>query len=63
MPAAEAAACRLEHDGRRLLVRAPRRVLDHLRAVRSDATRGETFLLAGAGRTHHAAQVELAPLE
>jgi hypothetical protein len=63
VPAAEAAACRLEPDGRRLLVRAPRRVLDHLRAVRSDAVRGETFLLAGAGRTHHAAQVELAPLE
>jgi hypothetical protein len=63
VPAAEAAACRLEFDGRRLLVRAPRRVLDHLRAVRSDAVRGETFLLAGAGRTHHAAQVELAPLE
>jgi hypothetical protein len=63
VPAAEAAAARLEYDGRRLLVRAPRRVLDHLRAVRSDAVRGETFLLAGAGRTHHAAQVELAPLE
>jgi hypothetical protein len=63
VPAAEAAACRLEQHGPRLLVRAPRRVLDHLRAVRSDAVRGETFLLAGAGRTHHAAQVELAPLE
>jgi hypothetical protein len=63
VPAAEAAAARLEYDGRRLLVRAPRRVLDHLRAVRSDAVRGETFLLAGAGRTHHAGQVELALLE
>lgn len=63
VPAAEAAVARVEHDGHRLLVRAPRRVLDHLRAVRSDAVRGETFLLAGSGRTHHAAQVELAPLE
>jgi hypothetical protein len=61
LPTAEVDACRLERAGHRLLVHAPARLLDHLRATRSDAIKQEAWLLAGSGRTRAAAQLELVP--
>jgi len=43
-------------------VRAPHRLIERLRAARSDAIKQEAWLLAGAGRTRTAAQLELLPL-
>jgi hypothetical protein len=59
LPAAEAEACTLERQGHRLRVMAPRRLVERLRAARSDVFKGEAWLLAGAGRLRTAAQVEL----
>src|SRR5262249_28239985 len=50
VPAPECEACRLEPAGAALVVRAPRRLVERLRAARSDAVKGEAWLLAGAGR-------------
>lgn len=55
----ERESCRLERVDHRLLVHAPPRVLERLRAARSDAVKQEAWLLAGAGRMHIAAQIEL----
>jgi hypothetical protein len=62
LPPAEVAACRLERANHRLLVYAPPRLIDRLRAARSDAIKHEAWLLAGEGRTRTAAQIELHPL-
>lgn len=62
LPPAEVAACRLERADHRLLVYAPPRLIDRLRAARSDAIKQEAWLLAGEGRTRTAAQIELHPL-
>jgi hypothetical protein len=62
LPPAEVAACRLERVDHRLLVHAPPRLIDRLRAARSDAVKQEAWLLAGEGRTRTAAQIELHPL-
>ena len=62
LPQAEVAACRLERADHRLLVYAPPRLIDRLRAARSDAVKQEAWLLAGEGRTRLAAQIELHPL-
>lgn len=62
LPPAEVAACRLEHVDHRLLVFAPLRLIERLRAARSDAVKQEAWLLAGEGRTRLAAQIELHPL-
>jgi hypothetical protein len=59
LPVGEAAACRLERADHRLLVHAPRPFVERLRAIRSDALKGETWLLAGGGRTQAAALVEI----
>jgi hypothetical protein len=59
---ADVAACRLERVDHRLLVHAPLRLIDRLRAARSDAVKQEAWLLAGEGRTRTAAQIELHPL-
>jgi hypothetical protein len=59
LPPAEAEACRLERSGHRLLVRAPQRLIERLKSVRSDAMKNETWLLAGSGRSRAAAQVEV----
>jgi hypothetical protein len=48
IPVGEAEACKLELSGHRLLVRAPGRLIDRLRASRSDALKGEAWLLAGS---------------
>jgi hypothetical protein len=55
-------ACRLERVDYRLRVHAPHRLIERLRAARSDAIKQEAWLLAGAGRTRTAAQLELLPL-
>jgi hypothetical protein len=59
LPQSEVEACRLERVDHRLIVRVPPRLLDRLRAARSDAVKQEAWLLAGAGRTRFAAQIEL----
>jgi hypothetical protein len=59
LPLAEVAACRLQRVDHRLLVHAPLRMIDRLRAERSDAVKQEAWLLAGEGRTRRAAQIEL----
>ncbi len=62
LPPAEVEACRLERTDHRLLVHAPMRLIERLRAARSDAIKQEAWLLAGDGRTRTVAQIELHPL-
>jgi hypothetical protein len=59
IPPAETATCRLARSGCLLQVEAPRRLLSRLQDTRSDALKGETWLLAGTGRARAAAKVEL----
>lgn len=59
LPATEVAACVLERQGYRLRVRAMPRLVERLRAARSDVFRGEAWLLAGTGPIRPAAQIEL----
>jgi hypothetical protein len=60
LPPAEVNACVLERRDYRLLVQAPARLVERLRAARSDVFKREAWLLAGAGRTRMAARIELA---
>jgi hypothetical protein len=60
IPADEAAACTLEQRGLRLHVTAPARLVERLRQSRSDALKGETWLLAGEGKIRTAALVVVA---
>lgn len=62
LPPAEIEACRLERVDLRLVVHTPPRLLDQLRAARSDAVKQEAWLLAGEGRTRLAAPIELQAL-
>jgi len=59
VPASETDACRVDLAGAVLHVHAPRRLVDRLRAARSDAVKNEAWLLAGTGRTRAVARVEL----
>src|SRR5262249_28401338 len=59
LPGAEVDACALERQGHRLRVTATPRVIERLRAARSDVFKGEAWLLAGTGRLRAAAQLEL----
>lgn len=59
LPAVEADASILERHEHRVRVRVPARLLDRLRAGRSEALKGEAWLLAGTGRVRQAAQVEV----
>jgi hypothetical protein len=59
LPAAEADACKLEVVGHRLMVQAPPRLIERLRGARSDALKGEAWLLAGTGRARATALVDL----
>jgi hypothetical protein len=59
LPAGEAEASQLELAGHRLVVRAPPRLIERLRNARSDALKGEAWLLAGSGRVWAAAVIEL----
>jgi hypothetical protein len=54
---ADADACRLEYDGQRLLVRAPKKLTERLRTARGEPLKNEAWLLAGAGRLRRAAQL------
>jgi hypothetical protein len=62
IPTAEAAACSLELHGERLRVRAPGRLIERLEAARSDAIKGEAWLLAGEGVIRRAAVLEVVEL-
>jgi hypothetical protein len=59
LPEAEATACALEPSRERLVIRAPARLVERLRAARSDAVKGEAWLLAGEGPLRRAARIEL----
>ncbi len=59
LPSLDVEACKLELIDHRLLVHAPARLVDRLRQARSEALRGESWLLAGTGRIRQAAVIEL----
>jgi hypothetical protein len=60
LPPGEIEACHLEPHGVRLRVQAPRPLVERLRGARSDALKGEAWLLAGSGpRTRSAALIDL----
>jgi hypothetical protein len=59
LPSGEVEACKLEPVGHRLMVAAPSRLVERLRTARSDALKGEAWLLAGAGPVRATAQVDL----
>lgn len=59
LPTVEADASLLERHEHRVCVRGPARLLDRLRAARSEALKGEAWLLAGTGRVRRAAQLEV----
>jgi DNA-binding MarR family transcriptional regulator len=63
LPAAEVDACVLERQGYRLQVTAGPRLVERLRAARSDVFKGEAWLLAGTGRLRTAAQIDLVELK
>jgi hypothetical protein len=58
LPPAEVDTCQLQRTDHRLVVKAPKRLIDRLRAVRSDVFKQGTWLLAGTGRSRKAALVE-----
>jgi hypothetical protein len=59
LPPGEVEACALEPAGHLLRVRAPQRLVERLRAARSDAVKQEAWLLAGRGPGRVAAQIDL----
>jgi hypothetical protein len=59
LPAAEADASELKPAGVVLRVRPGTRLLERLREARSDALKGDAWLLAGEGRVRAAARVEV----
>ena len=60
LPSSDVEACQLEAVDHRLVVRAPARLVDRLRQGRSEALRGEAWLLAGTGRVRHTRVIDLA---
>jgi hypothetical protein len=61
LTATETDNCPLERIDHRLRVELSSRFIDKLRSARSDALKGEAWLLAGEGRVRTAAQLEIAP--
>jgi hypothetical protein len=59
LPANEASACDVRREGPRLVLHAPPRLVERLRAARSDALKNESWLLVGSGRTRTAALIDL----
>jgi hypothetical protein len=59
LPPAEVDGCMVHKEGHCLQVRAPRRLVERLQRLRSDALKGEAWLLAGTGRLRSAAVVEV----
>jgi len=58
LPLAEVEACYLEQKGAHLRVKAPQPLAERLRSSRGEL-KGETWVLAGEGRIHNAAFIEL----
>jgi hypothetical protein len=63
LPAAEVDACVLERHAYRLRVLAGSRLVERLRAARSDILKGEAWLLGGTGRLKPAALLELVEMK
>ncbi len=59
LPPGEPESCTLEPLRERLRVHAPARLIERLREARSDAVKGEAWLLAGDGPLRRAALIEL----
>jgi hypothetical protein len=59
LPEAQTTTCALEHEGSRLRVHASARLVDRLHAARSDALRGEAWILAGDGPMFKAALLDI----
>jgi hypothetical protein len=59
LPEAQTEACTLERQGNLLRVHAPPRLLDRLHGSRSDAVKGEAWILAGDGPVRKAALLEV----
>jgi hypothetical protein len=59
IPDVEAEQSALEHTEHRIRIRTPGRLIERLRSARSEAFKGEAWLLAGTGRIRMAAQIEL----
>jgi hypothetical protein len=61
LPEAQTDACTVENQGSQLRVYAPPRLIDRLRSARSDALKGEAWVLAGEGHVRKAALLDLVP--
>jgi hypothetical protein len=61
LAAEDVEACGLQPDGWHLHVRAPGALIERLRAARSDALKGEAWLLIGDGTLRAAALLQVAP--
>lgn len=59
LPAPDVEACALQQRDYHLSVLVPHRLLDRLRSARSDALKGEAWLLAGTGRLRAAALLDV----
>ncbi len=63
LPIAEVDACILERHAYQLRVQAPPRLVERLRAARSDVFKGDAWLLGGTGRLRPAVQLELVEMK
>jgi hypothetical protein len=59
LPADEVAACQIDHADCKLHVKAPKALVEHLKATRSDVLRGDAWLTLGTVRTRAVAAVEI----
>jgi hypothetical protein len=59
LPASDVERCSLSLEDCRLAVHVPRRLLERLQALRSDALKGEAWVVAGAGPVRRAASLEV----
>jgi hypothetical protein len=59
LPPSETDTCEIKQQDYRLVVRVPKRLLERLRASRSDVLHGNTWLLGGTGRTRAAGLVQI----
>jgi hypothetical protein len=59
LPSPDVERCELEVDDCRLVVHAPRRLLERLQALRSDALKGKAWLVAGEGFVRRAVFLEV----
>ena len=59
LPAVDAERCELSVEDCRLVVQAPRRLLERLQALRSDALKGEAWLVGGEGSVRRALLLEV----